>query len=74
MRNRGVFGANLLALLGDAEGRAVVVRAFDAVMAGFAEGGLRAVVGRTFPLADAGAAQEHLRSRANVGKVVLTTR
>jgi NADPH:quinone reductase-like Zn-dependent oxidoreductase len=71
MQNQGVFGANLLKLLADAEGRAVVTRAFDAALRGFEDGSLRAVVDRTFPLADAGAAQEHLRSRASVGKVVL---
>lgn len=71
MRNRGVFGANLLRLLADGEGRAVATRAFDTVLRGFEEGTLRAVVDRTFPLAEAGAAQEQLRSRKSVGKVVL---
>jgi NADPH:quinone reductase-like Zn-dependent oxidoreductase len=71
MRNQGVFGANLLKLLADDEGRAVVTRAFDAVLRGFEDRTLAAVVDRTFPLAEAGAAQEHLRSRASVGKVVL---
>ncbi len=73
MRNRGVFGANLLKLLANGEGRAVVARAFDTALRGFEDGSLRAVVDRTFPLADAGAAQEHLQSRASVGKVVLVT-
>ena len=58
MRNQGVFGANLLKLLADEEGRAVVTRAFDAALRGFEDGSLRAVVDRTFPLAEAGAAQE----------------
>jgi synaptic vesicle membrane protein VAT-1 len=71
MRNQGVFGANLLKLLADDEGRTVVTRAFDAVMRGFEDGTLSAVVDRTFPLAEAGAAQEHLRSRMSTGKVVL---
>jgi synaptic vesicle membrane protein VAT-1 len=71
MKNRGVFGANLLKLLADDEGRTVVTRAFDDMLRGFEDGTLRAVVDRTFPLAEAGAAQEHLRSRTSVGKVVL---
>jgi len=73
MRNQGVFGANLLKLLADGEGRAVVTRAFDTALRGFEDGSLRVVVDRTFPLAEAGAAQEHLRSRASIGKVVLVT-
>ena len=73
MRNQGVFGANLLKLLADGQGRAVVTRAFDAALRGFEEGSLRAVVDRTFPLAEAGAAQDYLQSRASVGKVVLVT-
>jgi NADPH:quinone reductase-like Zn-dependent oxidoreductase len=71
MRNQGVFGANLLKLLSDEEGRAVVVRAFDGALRGFADGTLRVVVDRTFPLVEAGAAQAYLQSRGSVGKVVL---
>jgi NADPH:quinone reductase-like Zn-dependent oxidoreductase len=73
MRNQGVFGANLLKLLSDERGRPVVVRAFDRCLEGCANGTLRPVVDRTFPLAEAGAAQEYLQSRASVGKVVLET-
>jgi NADPH:quinone reductase-like Zn-dependent oxidoreductase len=71
MRNQGVFGANLLKLLADDEGRAVVTRAFDGALRGFADGTLRAVVDRVFPLAEAGSAQAYLQSRGSVGKVVL---
>jgi NADPH:quinone reductase-like Zn-dependent oxidoreductase len=74
MRNQGVFGANLLRLLADEQGRAVAVRAFDLSLEGFADGSLRAVVDRVFPLAEAGAAQAYLQSRGSVGKVVLEIR
>ena len=43
----------------------------DGVLRGFEERRFRAVVGKAFPLAEAGAAQAHLQSRRNVGKVVL---
>jgi NADPH:quinone reductase-like Zn-dependent oxidoreductase len=82
MDNRGVFGLNLLQIFSQAASEAdaaepgagaaqLVARSLDGILAGFARGELRAVVGRTFPLAEAGAAQAYLRSRANVGKVVL---
>jgi NADPH:quinone reductase-like Zn-dependent oxidoreductase len=71
MRNQGVFGANLLQLLADEEGRAVVTRAFDGALLGFVDGTLRVVVDRVFPLAEAGTAQAYLQSRGSVGKVVL---
>ena len=74
MRNQGVFGANLLRLLADEQGRAVAVRAFDLSLEGFAGGMLRPVVDRVFPLAEAGAAQAYLQSRGSVGKVVLEIR
>ena len=41
------------------------------IMALCGEGKLRPVVDRVFPLADAAAAQRHLESRAQFGKVVL---
>jgi NADPH2:quinone reductase len=69
--NIGVFGANLLALWAAEEGRTVLARAMDGVLAGFLRGELRAVVDRTFPLDEAGAAHAYLQSRTSVGKVVL---
>ena len=36
------------------------------------EGQLKAVIDRTFPLAEARAAQEYLASRRNFGKVILS--
>ncbi len=73
MKNTGVFGVNMLTFFDSAEGMAVLARAMDGVMDGFRKGGLRVVVGKTFPLEDVWKAHEHLQSRKNVGKVVLTT-
>lgn len=69
MANKGVFGLNVLKLMdGDAER---LGGGLDLILKGFAERKFRAVVGKTFPLAEAGAAHEFLTSRSNVGKVVL---
>ena len=72
MRNQGVFGANLLRLLSDEHGRRPSCGRSTG-LEGCADGTLRPVVDRTFPLAEAGAAQAHLQSRASVGKIVLAT-
>ena len=66
--NKGVFGANLLRLFEDP---GLLGRVFDHVLDGFDRGEFRVLVGKTFPLPEAGAAQQHLQSRTNVGKVVL---
>lgn len=71
MANRGVFGLNMLKLFDSEEAR--LVAGLERVLEGFTSKKYRAVVGKSFPLADAGDAQEHLRSRGNVGKVVLTS-
>lgn len=70
-QNTGMYGLNLLQLFDPANlGR--LGRGMDLILGEFGAGHLRAVVGRTFPLAEGGAAHEHLQSRANTGKVVLT--
>ena len=71
MTNRGVYGLNMLKLFDGSED--LLLNGIDRVLEGFREKKYRAVVGKSFPLADAGPAQEHLRSRTNVGKVVLTS-
>jgi NADPH:quinone reductase-like Zn-dependent oxidoreductase len=71
MSNKGVFGLNMLTLFDSVPGMALLGSAMNRVLEGFEAGRFRAVVGKTFPLHEAGAAQEYLRSRANVGKVVL---
>jgi NADPH:quinone reductase-like Zn-dependent oxidoreductase len=72
MGNRGVFGLNLLKLFDTPAGMALMAQALDAVLEGFKDGSFRPVVGKTFPLASAGRAQEYMQSRKNVGKVILT--
>ena len=70
MSNTGVFGLNLLKIF--QQDPELASRALDRMLAHVAAGRLRPIVGKTFPLAQAGEAQEYLRSRANIGKVVLT--
>jgi NADPH:quinone reductase-like Zn-dependent oxidoreductase len=75
-QNKGVFGLNMLRFFeppapGQDPYAMPMARAFDGVVAAFERRELRAIVGKTFALADGGLAQEHLRSRGGVGKVVL---
>ncbi len=70
MANKGVFGLNMLKVF-EADMDAVV-RVLTGIVDGFAAKKYRTVIGATFPLEKAGEAQEHLRSRKNVGKIVLT--
>jgi NADPH:quinone reductase-like Zn-dependent oxidoreductase len=44
----------------------------ETLLAGVAEGWVRPHVDKTFPLAEAGAAQTYIEERRNTGKVVLT--
>ncbi len=71
MSNKGVFGLNMLTLFDSKRGMGLLTGAMDRVLAGFERKQFRTIVGKTFPMREAGAAQEYLRSRANVGKVVL---
>jgi synaptic vesicle membrane protein VAT-1 len=71
MSNRGVFGLNLLKLFDTPAGMALMAQALDAVLEGFKDGSFRPVVGKIFPLASAGKAQEYMQSRKNIGKVIL---
>jgi NADPH:quinone reductase-like Zn-dependent oxidoreductase len=73
MANRGVYGLNLLTLFDDEKGMMLLTRSMDRVLEEFGERRLKVMVGRTFPLSEAGAAHAYLQSRANIGKVVLTT-
>ncbi len=69
-RNRGVFGLNLAHLWSE---RQQLTSAMDLLLTEFQHGRLRPVVARTFPLERTGEAHRFLQSRANIGKVVLTT-
>jgi len=70
MANKGVYGINMLKVLENTP--QAMSGALEGILKGFEERRFRAVVGSRFPLAEAGKAQEHLASRGNVGKVVLT--
>jgi NADPH:quinone reductase-like Zn-dependent oxidoreductase len=74
--NVGVFGLNMLQIFdppppGEDLSRTLLGRAFENVLRGFEEKRFQVVIGKTFPLADGGAAHSHLQSRGNVGKVIL---
>jgi NADPH:quinone reductase-like Zn-dependent oxidoreductase len=77
--NKGVFGLNMLQLFeppapGQDPYSTPMARAFDGAIAAFEQKRFRAIVGKIFSLEDGGAAHQHLQSRSNVGKVVLTLR
>jgi NADPH:quinone reductase-like Zn-dependent oxidoreductase len=69
-RNRGVFGLNLLHLW---EERRALLPLMEMLLSEVAAGRLVPVVARTFPLDRAAEAHAFVHSRANIGKVVLTT-
>ena len=75
---KGIFGINMLKLFeqpapGEDFSKTPLGRAFDGPLKAFEEKRFRAIVGKTFPLAEGGAAHTHLQSRGNIGKVVLTS-
>jgi NADPH:quinone reductase-like Zn-dependent oxidoreductase len=69
-RNRGVFGLHLGHLWDE---RARLQPLIDLIMTELGAGRLVPVVARTFPLERAADAHRYIQSRANIGKVVLTT-
>ena len=69
-QNRSVFGVNLGHLWHEGD---KIRQWMGRLLQGVAEGWVRPHVDRTFPLAQAGAAQAYIEARRNVGKVVLTT-
>ena len=74
MANKGVFGLNLLKVFEPTpEGKPpkLLVSGLEFLMRGFEEKRFKAIVGKTFPLSEGGAAHTYLQSRANIGKVIL---
>lgn len=69
-RNRGVFGLNLAHLW---EERDQLAAEMHTLLEGLEAGRLKPVIAKRFPLERAAEAHEYLQSRANIGKVVLTT-
>lgn len=69
--NRGVFGLNVLQIF-DPKNQAIAVKSMNSIVERFEKGEFRVVVGKTFPLSEAGAAHSYLQSRQAVGKVILT--
>ena len=67
--NRGVFGANLGHLWGDAARLRVMLAA---ILGEIEAGTLAPVVDRSFSFAEAGEAHAYIQARKNFGKVVLT--
>jgi len=66
-----VRGMTLRGMPADAKAK-MMRRFWDFAAERFADGSLRPVLDRTFPLADAAAAHVHMATNANLGKIVLT--
>jgi NADPH:quinone reductase-like Zn-dependent oxidoreductase len=69
-RNKGVFGLNLGHLWDE---HRQLQPLMDLILSELRAGRLTPVVARTFPLDKAADAHRFIQSRANIGKVVLTT-
>jgi NADPH:quinone reductase-like Zn-dependent oxidoreductase len=69
-RNRGVFGLHLGHLWDE---RRQLAPLMEMLVSELRAGRIKPVVARTFPLERAGEAHRFIQSRANIGKVVLTT-
>jgi len=72
MANQGIFGLNMLKLFDTEEGMRLLLKAMDGMLEGFQAGLFKAVVAKSFPLANAGDAHAYLQARKSIGKVVLT--
>lgn len=69
-RNRGVFGLHAGHLWTE---RARLAPLMELILSELSAGRLRPIVAKTFPLHHAADAHRYIQSRANIGKVVLTT-
>lgn len=77
MENKGVYGLNLLkffeAPTDETAGQIDVIgQALNQILERFQDQSFKTIVGKTFPMAEAGNAHTYLQSRANIGKVILT--
>ncbi len=68
--NKAVIGVNLGHLWDHIE---MLRREMTTLLAGYDQGTIKPVVGKTFPLVQAAAAHRYMQERQNVGKVVLTS-
>jgi synaptic vesicle membrane protein VAT-1 len=71
MANHGIYGLNMLKFFDTEQGMSLLMKAIDGVLEGFQSGLFKAVVGKSFPLANAADAHTYLQARRNRGKVVL---
>ena len=71
MANQGVYGLNMLKYFDTDQGMSLLLKAMDGVLENFQSGLFKAVVGKSFPLANAADAHTYLQARRNRGKVVL---
>ncbi len=71
MANQGIHGLNALKLFDSEQGTSLLMKAIDGVLENFQSGLFKAVVGKSFPLADASGAHAYLQARKNRGKIVL---
>jgi len=69
-RNKGVFGLNVGHLW---DQQRQLQPLMDLILSELRAGRLKPIVARTFPLDQAADAHRFIHSRANIGKVVLTT-
>lgn len=75
MENKGIFGLNMLKLFErPSPGKSSLVpSALDLIMERFEDRSYRVMIGKTFALEKGGDAHAFLQSRANIGKVILTS-
>jgi NADPH:quinone reductase-like Zn-dependent oxidoreductase len=70
-KNAAVIGVNL----GGVRSRAALLRSeMDEIFRMYAEGKIKPVIGKIFPLEDGAAAHQYIHERKNIGKVILSVR
>jgi NADPH:quinone reductase-like Zn-dependent oxidoreductase len=71
MSNHGIFGLNVLKYFDSEVGLESIANALEKTLEGFEKRHYRAVIGRTWPLEEAGKAHTFLQSRQGAGKLIL---